>query len=400
MNRSALLGSVVDFIRGITFKPDDLIGPDDDDAIVCMRTKNIQADLDTSDLIAVPSRFVRRDELLLKPSDLLISSANSWNLVGKTVYVGALPYPATAGGFISIVRPRSSVVDSRYLYHWITCQKTQEAIRNCGRQTTNISNLSVERFLELELPLPALQEQRRIATILDKADGIRRARRKLLTDVDELVRSSILHLLGSLPESRVTLEELLPTTPNAIRTGPFGSQLLHSEFTDSGIPVLGIDNVVTNRFRWAERRYISTDKYQELRRYRVFPGDVMITIMGTTGRVCIAPSDLPECVSTKHLCTITPDRQRLLPEYLWASLLWDPVVRAQATREGKGAIMEGWNMGLVRGLLIKLPSITQQQRFAAFANKVEVLRAKLQAAEMESNELFSSLAQRAFSGNL
>ncbi len=164
--------------------------------------------------------------------------------------------------------------------------------------------------------------------------------------------------------------------------------------------MLGIDNVVTNRFRWAERRHISAHKYQELRRYKVLPGDVIITIMGTTGRVCIAPSDLPECVSTKHLCTITPDRQRLLPEYLWATLLWDPVVRVQATREGKGAIMEGWNMGLVRGLLIKLPSIAQQGRFAAFVNKVEALRAKLQTAELESRHLFNSLAHRAFSGQL
>ena len=100
MNKVVPLASTVDFIRGITFKPDDLIDPNDDDAVVCMRTKNIQSDLDTSDLIAVPSRFVRREELFLRPSDMLISSANSWNLVGKTVCVGELNYPATAGGCV------------------------------------------------------------------------------------------------------------------------------------------------------------------------------------------------------------------------------------------------------------------------------------------------------------
>ena len=400
MNKVVPLASTVDFIRGITFKPDDLIDPNDDDAVVCMRTKNIQSDLDTSDLIAVPSRFVRREELFLRPSDMLISSANSWNLVGKTVCVGELNYPATAGGFISIVRPRSNVIDARYLYRWITYPQIQNAIRNCGRQTTNISNLSVERFLDLGIPLPKLDEQRRVAAILYKADAIRRRRQALLKDSDELIRSAFLQLLEGLPDERVSIEELLPATPNAIRTGPFGSQLLHSEFTETGIPVLGIDNVVTNRFRWAERRYVSAQKYQELRRYRVFPGDVMVTIMGTTGRVCIAPHDLPECISTKHLCTISPDRERLLPEFLWASLLWDPVVRAQAAREGKGAIMEGWNMGIVRGLLIKLATIGQQQDFAAFVRKAELLRIKYVTAELQANELFSSLAHRAFNGQL
>jgi type I restriction enzyme S subunit len=250
------------------------------------------------------------------------------------------------------------------------------------------------------IPLPELATQRRIAAILDKADAIRKKRHEAVELAEGSIRSAFLQLLGNLPGERVSIEEMLSATSNAIRTGPFGSQLLHSEFTESGIPVLGIDNVVTNRFRWAERRYVSTEKYQALRRYRVFPGDVMITIMGTTGRVCIAPEDLPECISTKHLCTITPDRQRLLPEYLWASLLWDPVVRAQATREGKGAIMEGWNMGLVRGLMIKLPAISQQEHFAAFVRKVEGLRTKFLAAEAESNQLFGSLAKRAFGGQL
>lgn len=278
--------------------------------------------------------------------------------------------------------------------------QSQFKVLNQSTTGATIPHVSRDKLMSLSLLLPDFDEQQRITSILDRIDRIRRARHQLVGDPDKLIRSTFHCLLDRLTENRVAIAEQLPTTSNAIRTGPFGSQLLHSEFTDSGIPVLGIDNVVTNRFRWAERRYISDSKYQELRRYKVFPGDVMITIMGTTGRACIAPNDLPECVSTKHLCTITPDRDRLLPEYLWASLLWDPIVRAQAAREGKGAIMDGWNMGLVRGLMIKLPSIAEQQHFAAFVRKVEMLRAKLLAAEMESNELFKSLAQRAFSGQL
>lgn len=315
--------------------------------------------------------------------------------VGKMAWAGS--EMSTNQAILGIEVLDTKALDANYLFRWLESQRNRFETEASGVTQKNLSAGYVRDQL---IPLPTITEQQRIAAILDKAHAICRRRQTILGDADELIRSATLHLLNGMPESRVSVEELLPSTPNAIRTGPFGSQLLHSEFTDSGIPVLGIDNVVTNRFRWAERRHISSHKYQELRRYRVFPGDVMITIMGTTGRVCIAPSNLPECVSTKHLCTITPDRQRLLPEYLWASLLWDPVVRAQATREGKGAIMEGWNMGLVRGLMIKLPSITQQQRFAAFANKVEVLRAKLKTAEMESNVLFNSLAQRAFSGNL
>src|SRR5207244_10135195 len=121
--------------------------------------------------------------------------------------------------------------------------------------------------------------------------------------------------------------ELALPEPGSIRSGPFGSDLLHSEFTDDGVPVLGIDNVVTNDFVWGKRRFITPEKYDGLRRYRVYPGDVMVTIMGTVGRVAIAPSDLPECIMTKHLCTITRDRSKVESVYLWTALLCDQDVR-------------------------------------------------------------------------
>lgn len=302
------------------------------------------------------------------------------------------------GSTIAQLRP----VDERSIFTPYVARFLQSRFGVLNQSTTGatIPHVSRDKLMGLSLLVPKYGEQQRIAATLDKADVIRRNSQILVKEIDELIRSAFLQLLSTLPEDRVPIKELIPATSNAIRTGPFGSQLLHSEFTEIGIPVLGIDNVVTNRFRWAERRYISPDKYQKMLRYRVFPGDVMITIMGTTGRVCIAPHDLPECISTKHLCTITPDRKRLLPDYLWASLLFDSAVRAQAAREGKGAIMEGWNMGIVRGLLIKLPSIDQQLKFAAFVQKVEKLRVKLQTAQLQANELFDSLAQRYFSGRL
>ena len=106
------LGDYAKLIRGITFKPVDKCYPSDEGAVVCMRTKNVQVTLDASDLIAVPSSLVKNPEKMLSAGDILVSSANSWNLVGKCCQVPKLQYPSTAGGFISILRPKTKKLKS------------------------------------------------------------------------------------------------------------------------------------------------------------------------------------------------------------------------------------------------------------------------------------------------
>ena len=183
-------------IRGITFKPVDKCDPGDEGAVVCMRTKNVQATLDASDLIAVPSRLVKNPEKMLSTGDILVSSANSWNLVGKCCQVPKLQYPSTAGGFISILRPKTKKLESSYLYRWFSWGEIQRKLRSFANQTTNISNLDHKKTLELQIPLPPLAEQKRIAGILDAADALRAKRREALAQLDTLIQSTFLDMFG------------------------------------------------------------------------------------------------------------------------------------------------------------------------------------------------------------
>ncbi|MDK1704613.1 restriction endonuclease subunit S [Serratia rubidaea] len=395
------LGDVLSIIRGVTFKPNDQVEPLSEGSTIVMRTKNVQRDgLDISDLIAIPDSFIKRDEQYLRSEDMLISSANSWELVGKISFIEKLPAKSTAGGFISIIRAKKEKVIPKYLYYWLTLEHTQVKIRNCGQKTTNISNLNLERFKELFIPLPSLNDQRRIVAILDKAANIRQKREQAIKLADDFLRTKFLDMFSNekiKKYSIVKIDDLLAQDKNSIRTGPFGSQLLHSEFTESGIAVLGIDNAVKNEFQWGKPRFISPNKYETLKRYTVLPGDVIITIMGTCGRCAVVPDDIPVAINTKHLCCISLNKDKCAPEFLHSYFLTHPLAKEYLAKHSKGAIMDGLNMGIIKHMSFPEIPLEQQYEFVNIKKKIKRFKSKLNSSKIDCEYNFATLCNDIFS---
>ena len=400
---SGSVGNASDFIRGITFKPDELVAVEADDAIVCMRTKNVQKDLDDRDLIAVPSRLVRNQEKLLRHGDILISSANSWELVGKCSYVGELAYPATAGGFIAIVRPKKHT-HPRYLYHWLTSPKTQHEIRHCGRQTTNISNLDVGRFKELPFPEFDFDAQRRIAAILDKADAIRRKRQQALALADDFLKSVFLEMFGD-PE----------TNPKQLPQEALGELL---ERIDSGhspkcearpaaedeIGILKVSSLSSTHFKPEENKAVF-EGYPIDERNLVHKGDLLFSRKNTyqlVGASAIVENVHGKLALPDLIFRLVPrsDRKIELP-YLWMLLTQDSIrERLRKVAGGSAASMPNIGKERLRSVLLPIAKPKDQVQFTRYYSKRISLKMKLQENLKVSEDLFASLSQRAFRGEL
>lgn len=197
-----------------------------------------------------------------------------------------------------------------------------------------------------------------------------------------------------------TVESIAFDEKGSIRTGPFGSQLLHSEFVEEGISVLGIDNAVQNKFSWGERRFITEEKYDQLKRYTVRPGDVLITIMGTCGRCAVVPDNIPTSINTKHLCCITLNTKKYLPAFLHSYFLMHPMALQYLKSRSKGAIMDGLNMGIIKDMPVPLVPIDKQQEFVKQKKNIENKIETYQRALDEADLFFKSLTQKAFEGAL
>jgi len=227
-----------------------------------------------------------------------------------------------------------------------------------------------------------------------------------LQQLDDLLKSVFLEMFGpTSPDYEVwplvEIRELAAKHKGAMRTGPFGSNLLHSEFTLEGdVAVLGIDNAVQNRFAWGERRFISKEKYQDLQSYRIFPGDVIVTIMGTIGRSAVIPDDIPVAINTKHLAAITLNREVANPLFLSYAIHSSPYVLKQFASKNRGAIMSGLNLGLIKETKIKRAPIGLQDRFAEIHMSVDQLKSRYQQSLTDLESLYGALSQQAFKGEL
>jgi type I restriction enzyme, S subunit len=297
--------------------------------------------------------------------------------------------------------------DPKFVFHLLKKFDLQRFASGAGVPTLN------RNFVHDELvSVPPFSEQRHIVAILDEAfEGISTAvanSEKNLANARELFENATVTSLFGDPVIQgwrlTSVENIAAAGKGNIRTGPFGSQLLHGEFVDEGIAVLGIDNAVDNEFRWAKRRFVTHEKYAELSRYTVKPGDVLITIMGTCGRCAIVPDDIPLAINSKHLCCITLNRAQCLPDFLHAYFLYHPVARSFLASRAKGSIMEGLNMGIIKELPVWLPDLQAQM---TIVSKIELLRAKvlrIQAIYEEKlqilSELKESILEKAFAGEL
>lgn len=291
-----------------------------------------------------------------------------------------------------------------YLQYYFKTKRFQQSISLLSQGSTRTS-IKLNKLKDVLIPIIPIREQELICRILDKAQELIDKRKAQIEDLDELVKSRFIDMCANGSSDyenweKLKIEAIAEQKKGSMRTGPFGSSLLHSEFVDEGIFVLGIDNAVENHFTWNKMRYITNEKYKQLKNYTVYPGDVIITIMGTVGRSAVIPDDFPKAINTKHLACITLNKLIANPYFISYCIHEHPYVINQLKNESKGAIMDGLNLTIIRSIKIPLPPIEVQESFIYFMNQVDKLKFEMEDSLKELENNFNSLMQRAFKGDL
>jgi type I restriction enzyme, S subunit len=328
--------------------------------------------------------------------DILISRANTRELVGAPVMVcGNHPQLLLSDKLLRLV-PDESIVDRRYLVRALRAPDvTQHFARCAGGTSGSMTNITQDNIRTAPLYLPPLREQRRIAAILDQADALRAKRREALAQLDSLTQSIFFEMFGDPPTSSTrwpvsrldSLAEFF--AGNSLPVGvPFERQ-------QGGCFLMKVSdmNLLENE-RFVTRCQSWTDAVGA--RSATCPaGSVVVPKRGgaigtNKKRITTRPTILDP-----NLMAIAPRNSRLNLSYLYQ---W--FIRFDLSSIASGSSVPQLNKQDLAPLSIQVPPLALQQTFATRIQAVESLKATHRAALAESDALFASLQHRAFSGQL
>lgn len=261
----------------------------------------------------------------------------------------------------------------------------------------------ISKYSQIQIPLPNIPTQQKIASILDKVDELRQYNQQLIAKYDALTQSLFLDMFGDPVKNEkgweiVQVENVASEEKNSIKAGPFGSSLKKEFYVEKGYKIYGQEQVIKDDMSFGNY-YIDEKKYKELESCKVKEGDILISLVGTYGKISVIPSKFELGIINPRLMKISPNKQIIRPDFL-KFLLQSSHVEKQLKSHSRGGTMDIVNVGIIRKIFIPLPPIKIQNQFAERIQLIKVQKQQAQEALAKSELLFQGLLQQAFKGEL
>lgn len=359
--------------------------------------------------------IVERDALLgaqIKTKEQQICRANDFlvaEIDAKLGGFGIVP-ESLDGAIVSshyfLFTINENVLNKRFLEFFIRTPAFIDQVQAKG--STNYAAIRPSDVLSYEIPLPLLEEQQRIVARIEeftpKIEEARELRREAIEEAETII-SRVISNLSFDKRHWTTIRASILDKKGSVRSGPFGSQLHHDEFVEAGVAAIGTRDVQVHRFILNSGWYVTHHKFEQFKRYQVFPGDVLGTIVGASiGRFCVVPESVPLAFTTKHVIALTLDHSKALSEFISYLLNFHTRCRTSLFVQSEGSAQPSLNSTKILETEIPLPDIPEQKRIVAYLDdlqaKVDTLRRLQAETAAELNALLPSVLDKAFKGEL
>lgn len=390
-----LLSDFATVISGYAFKS-EWFGTGNDKVI---RIGDLQDGfIQTDSALTVDSALYKiSDNFKIKSKDILMALSGA--TVGKIAVASKLDTGAYINQRVAIIRAKDEIT-ADYLKFFFSGAFLGDLLKNAGGAAQ--PNLSPKQLLLMEIPFPPLEEQRRIASILDITDKLRQKRQHAIEKLDQLLQATFIDMFGDPVlntkkwPSDLKLGDIADIASGITKGRKVTGKILQE------IPYLAVSNVQDKYLNLKNIKTIEATA-EEISRYKLQQGDLLLTEGGDPdklGRGTLWNNEIPECIHQNHVFRVRITSKNFTPNYLNWIVSSDYGKRYFLKSAKQTTGIASINMGQLKRLPLLTPPIALQVKFDHKCEKISQLKKLLEKSNIEVDNLFKSLQNKAFSGNL
>ena len=362
--------------------------------VMLIRSQNVRMNqLDLSDVAFISNEIdaeMRRS--VVAEGDVLLNITGA--SIGRVARFNLPDTRANVNQHVCIVRPKAGQLDSRYLAYFLSSPRVQHDINNRYQHGGTRQALTFRQIASFGVPLPPLPEQKRIADILDKADAIRCKRQEALHANDDVIYSVYQDWFGNpITNPKKWNTKLVDELCRLVR-GSSPRPKSDPRYYGGPVKRLMVEDITRDGRLVTPRIDTLTEDGAKLSR----PCPAGTAVMVVSGNVGLpAKLAVDACIHDGFVGFLDLNTEEIRPDFLVLTL---EMLKVTHERIKAGAIWQNLTTHQVKAMQIPLPPPEKQQEFAGFVASHEEFTTTLRGKGKEEDDLFNSLAQRAFKGKL
>lgn len=347
-----------------------------------------------------PTKIAEKDDILLS----VRAPVGATNLSPGRVCIGR---------GLTAIRPLEKL-DLKYLLHFFRFYEARLQAKGTGT-TFNAITQDVVKYIDI--PVPPLEEQKRVVATIEELfseldsgiETLKKTKQQLAVYRQAVLKAAFEGRLTECWRNRnncargwktESIVSLVKPGKHSLKAGPFGSALKKDCYVPSGYKVYGQEQVIAGNEAIGDY-YISKAKYQELIACKVLPGDVLISLVGTVGKVLVLSTDCKEGIINPRLIKVSLDQDKMLPLFFKYYFESD-YLRSLYKSKAHGATMDVLNLGMIKELPFAwCPVIEQRQVIQEIESRLSVcdsFEKSVDAALQQAEAMRQSILKKAFEG--
>lgn len=332
-----------------------------------------------------PLKFAQYDDVLLC-------------VVGATCGKINKGFDGAIGRSVAAVRAKPELIDKNYLYYFLQTWSLRLRAMSQGAAQTVITR---DMIGSLEVPLLPLSEQRRIASILDKADELRQKRQQAIEKLDQLLQATFIDMFGD-PISNPKKWNLVSAKKVLKIQG--GYAFSSSDFSNIGIPVVKIGNANKLGFNTEKFDFIIPKQPEKLIQYELRSGDLLMSLTGTVGKddygnITEVTDDYNMYYLNQRVAKLEVTNNLFSKNYI-RYFFSQSSIKNLITKNNRGVRQANISNSDIYELDIPLPTKEVLAKFDSCIKSMNEIKLCFKTQLSSSEKLFKSLQNQAFSGNL